>query len=194
MQLQNYKQYMIEATGIPSTGYSVALPQFIPADSGLDAGTYLPDAEVLGLLNIRYVVADFDMIVDGLTQVTVINKYHIYENQHSQPRAWLQSADGTETEVQILEYLPNRITLQAEGPGRLFLAEIAYPGWQVQVDQEAPSAVGMHDLIRSVELGADSHVVRFSFRPLTAYIGAGISLFSILILTGLGILQKNKNK
>ncbi len=186
---------MVKATGIPATGYSVTLPQFADAGSGVNPTNYLPDAEALGLLNIRYVVSDFDMIVDGLAQITRINEYRIYENQYSHPRSWLQSSDGTETEVEILVYSPNQIILHAEGPGRLFLAEIAYPGWRGPGGRWSfHLQSGLRDLIRSVELGEGSHEIRFIFRPLTAYVGAGISLLTMFLLIGMGILYKTRKR
>ena len=193
LQLRDYESYMVNATGIPSTGYSVILPDFINLDPERNYTTYFPDAEALGFLNIRYVVAEFDLAAEGLTRINEIGEYRIYENRYSQPRAWVQLADGSKVEAQILEYLPNEITLRAEGPGRLYLSEIAYPGWQVQVDEDIPSAVGLGELIRSIELGAGSHVVKFYFRPLIAYAGAGISMLTILIIIGQIILTKHRN-
>ncbi len=193
LQLRGYEEYMVRATGIPSTGYSVILPDYINLDPERDYTTYIPDAEALGFLNIRYVVADFDLAAKGLNRIKEIGEYRIYENRYSLPRAWVRLADGSKDEAQILEYLPNKITLQAEGQGRLYLSEIAYPGWQVQVDEVAPSAVDLGELIRSIDLDAGSHVVKFYFRPMIAYAGAGISMLTILILIGQIILTKNKN-
>ncbi len=55
LQLQAYADYMARASGVPVTGYGVTIPPFGEGDPARDNASYLPDATLLGKLNVRYV-------------------------------------------------------------------------------------------------------------------------------------------
>ncbi len=70
-----------------------------------------------------------------------------------------------------LDWSPNQITIQAEGPGVLALSEIDYPGWEVRLDGELWDRYNGLGVFRSLTLPAGTHVVEFLFRPVSIYVG-----------------------
>ncbi|MBN2257266.1 MAG: YfhO family protein [Anaerolineaceae bacterium] len=194
LQLSAYWSYMLSATGVPSSGYSVTLPDFATGEPSTDNLAIAPDALKLGLLNVCFVIAEYDLSSDGLTLFEQIGSTRIYENCLCQPRAWVDLGFGETRTVEILEYTPNSIILQAEGPGTLVLSEVLYPGWQLLLDGEPVVIQPYQGLLRSVELGAGSHKVQFDFKPGPAYWGAGITCATFVILLMLFILGKIRSK
>ncbi|MFN2197852.1 MAG: YfhO family protein, partial [Anaerolineales bacterium] len=193
LQLEHYVRYMEIATGIPISGYSVTLP---PVPDGFAANTrYTPDAQLLGMLNVKYVLAGLSLpATDGLNEITEIEGVHVYENRFARPRAWVTPPgeaveSGEYQPAEILVYTPNRIELSATGPGTLVLAENSYPGWQVQVDGQPQALETAAGTLRAVNLDPGEHEVRFVFRPRTVQFGLIISTAALLGLLGLGLWE-----
>jgi hypothetical protein len=183
--LLTYAKYMDRATGVPREGYSVTLPSLESDDIHLANQDYQPDAASLGLLNIRYVVAEFPLAVDGLNLVERIESTWIYENLYALPRAWVQNdKDPLGVNIQHVRRLriqPNKIELTASGPGMLILSELNYPGWQVRVNGEKSKIVPVMDLLRGVELTELDNNVEFVFRPVVLSIGLVLSIFTLML-------------
>ncbi len=75
--------------------------------------------------------------------------------------------------------------------GWLVLSDVWYPGWQATLDGIAVPVEKADYLFRAVAVPAGAHLVRFSYRPLSFYLGAVISLIAVLGLA-LGF-SKNMN-
>ncbi len=195
LQLSIYVEYMNAATGVPRTGYGVTLPPFANGDPNSDNATFLPDAAALGLLNVDYVVAEFDLPAEGLALLERFGEIRVYENTAALPRAWIQpnAVDvGKEyTPVEILEWKPNQIILRAEGPGLLVLSEIAYQGWQAKVDDQTIEMQEPLGLLRAVELSPGEHIVKFTFRPLGVFLGLGCFSVGVLLFVWVGRRREN---
>ena len=190
LQLRAYSRFMEEATGVPVAGYSVTMPPFENGDPSQDNENYRPDPARLGLLNVRYVVSEFDLPVEGLALRERSGETRIYENLKAMPRAWVQNPEGlpsgNQAGAEITGRGPNRIELQAEGPGVLVLSEIAYPGWRVTVDGKAREVETTEGLLRAVRLEAGVHEVAFIYRPLSVYAGLGLWVLGmVLVLAGM---------
>lgn len=181
LQLAAYATFMESATGVPFTHYSVTLP---PLHNGLDSNArFIPDPQLLGLLNVRYLLADFPLPpVDGLQLRKRIGETWVYENLAQRPRAWIEAGqDGSFHAAAIQAYGPNRVALTAEGPGRLVLSEMIYPGWQVRVDGAPAAAETVYGLLRAVDLPSGQHQVEWVFRPTSLYLGAAISALALAL-------------
>ena len=120
LQLRDYVEYMEEATGVESTGYSVTLPPFENGDPSIDNQDAIIDAGLLSALNVKYVLARFSIDSDELELIDQDSSSYLYQNQRWRPRAVLYpsgQADSEFTEVQIREYSANRIVLITEAQG-----------------------------------------------------------------------------
>jgi hypothetical protein len=75
-------------------------------------------------------------------------------------------------------------------PSFLVTSDIYYPGWKVYVDGAPAQLFLANYAFRGVKLPAGQHQVRFEFAPGRFYFGAGISVLSLLILTGFVLLPR----
>jgi hypothetical protein len=178
LQLSSYASFMAAASGVPSTGYSVTIPPYANGDPRRDNQAYTPEARLLGLLNVRYVAAEFNLPAEGLEFRGQYGETRLYENSYALPRAWVQ-ADGRAagegaTPAAKIEWQPDRVQLRARGPGRLVLSEIVYPGWQAWVDGAPAEIEPAAGLLRSVRLDEGEHVVLFAYRPFSLAVGAAL--------------------
>ena len=195
LQLQPYVFFMEQASGVPSAGYSVTLPPFATGEPATDNAPFRPDPRKLGLLNVRYVAAEFDLPVKGLELEQQFGSTRLYRNLEALPRAWIQPVNSIIGEsvqpVELLGWNPDRISLRAAGPGFLVLSEVVYPGWRAWIDGK-PAPIGvMAGLLRSLQLGPGEHEVEFGFYPSSLYLGLGLSLTATLMLVlGLFYWQK----
>ncbi len=90
LQLDNYAGFMGIATGVPRSGYSVTTPPFANGNPKTSNAAYLPDPASLGILNVRYIAAGFDLSMDGLVLKSEFDGIRLYENLQALPRAWVQ--------------------------------------------------------------------------------------------------------
>jgi uncharacterized membrane protein YfhO len=84
--------------------------------------------------------------------------------------------------VRVTHYAPEMVTVEVDtdAPGYLVLTDAWYPGWEASIDDE-PVAIQRADLLfRAVAVGAGSHRVVFSLRPLSLRIGAIASLAGLI--------------
>lgn len=189
LQLSAYAWFMWQATGVPQGGYHVTLPP-LEGDPLEANAEYLPDARALGLLNVRFVAAEFDLKAEGLTLIRQFGRTRVYENGYARPRAWLEGAGLPAAD--ILTWSPNRIVLEGQGPGLLVLSELAYPGWRVWVDGQAADWEPAWGVLRGVQLPPGPHRVVFEFRPLSLYLGCGLFAAALAFLAARGKLRRGR--
>jgi hypothetical protein len=82
--------------------------------------------------------------------------------------------------AKIRDYSPNRIVIEAQGPGLLVLADPWFPGWTADIDGRSAEVVRANFLFRGVPLGTGLHDVTVSFRPKSVTVGRLISLSTCL--------------
>lgn len=185
MQIVRYVDFMKQATGVPIMGYSVTIPPFSSGNPDTDNRDFQPNLARLGILNVKYVISEFDLISEDLSFVNKFGNSRIYLNRKFKPRVWVQESDSAIGENLISQpfisrYFPDDITVEARGPGLLVLSEVSYPGWHVDVDDRSAPLVEPLGFLRGVQLSEGSHIVRFYYFPTKFYIGWVI--FSVVIL------------
>jgi hypothetical protein len=191
MQLATYAGFLAQASGVPQQGYSVVLPPVGEGDPAAANRSYRPDPRLLGLLNVRFVAAEFDLPVEGLALRERFGETRLYENLLAQPRAWVQplaSAPGEKAQpVEITTWSPNRIEVRvpetAGAADRLLaLSEQLYPGWRAEVDGRAAEIQPVAGVLRGVVLDPGAQRVVFFYRPDSLYVGLILCAAGLLIL------------
>lgn len=86
--------------------------------------------------------------------------------------------DRRMTPAKILRYEPDEVELESESDraGWLVLSDRFYPGWEAEVDGRPAAIYRANVLVRAVRLGPGKHLIRFSYRPRSLYLGAAISI------------------
>jgi hypothetical protein len=193
LMLRSTVDVVSRASGIAMDAYAVVLPRFVTGDPAVDNRDAVPDARLLGLLNVKFVVSVFPMAGTGLRLVEDKDGAYIYANPLALPRAWLaENLSAWDTpldgrEVRIESESPNRLRIRAEGPGVLVVSEAMYPGWSAVVDGQ-PSEIGTAGgWWRAVSLGSGMHDVVLNFSPLTLWIGLAVA--GLTLAAALGILR-----
>jgi hypothetical protein len=179
LHLATFSDYMARASGLPVKEYSVTVPSFM--DESGEVLESAPDAELLGLLNVKYVASQFLLPSSSLRLEQRFEGTYLYQNALWRPRAWLDG-DGR---ADVIRWSPNRIEVEAEGAGLLVLSEVAYPGWVARVDGEHRPVEPVYGLLRGVQLPKGEHTVVFEYRPWPVYAGAAITLLGLAFLLGI---------
>ena len=196
MQIASYAEYMKNASGVSREGYYVSIPPFANGKPERDNMSAVPDSELLGLLNVKYILSEFELDVDGFLPIDVNGIPKIYRNEMVMPRAWLEDADGGSVissnwrEVKVISKTANTLQIEAEGPGKLVISEIYYPGWQVMVDGEKGKIKAAHEILRSVDLPAGKHLVEFVFHPTRVYVGLASAVLGWAVFAFVQIRKK----
>lgn len=102
----------------------------------------------------------------------------------------LDGAPTGESEVNILDYAPERIVVAVTvgADAYLVLSEVYYPGWTATVDGRPAPIERANFAFRAVPLTAGGHQVELRFDPASWRIGLGISLVALLAWLGLALL------
>ncbi len=176
--LASYADFLARASGVPLEGYSVVLPPLPNGDLRANCDA-TPSPDMLGLLNVRYVISICPIAHPDLREVAHAEDLWLYRNLRERPRAWVETATGWQPAVAV-QWTPNAVTVRASGPGKLVLSEIAYPGWQVSVDGQPVESEVAHEVLRTVPLPAGEHVVVWRFRPWDLYVGLALALVGVV--------------
>ena len=185
LQLNSYWEYMAATLNFSSDEYSVVLPPF--TDQGaIDPSLTKEQLDRLAAVNIGYLLTEIPLEQDGLLEETKVAGLNLYRLQPARPRVWVQTPQENEgsdwSEAEIVRWTPNRIEVEATGPGRLVLSEINYPIWRAWVDGEPTPIVDQYDLLRAVNLLEGSHTVVFRAGLGKAWLGLAVSVLSWLAI------------
>lgn len=183
LQIAEYRKFMNQATGVPDTGYSVTIPSFQSNDLSHANEKWTPNAELLGLLNVRFVLSEFDLHSPDLLLTARIGETRIYQNIKTRQRAWLE-LDGQIIQganfVRVLpSNNPNQVDVMVNTRGKLVLSEINYPGWIAEVDGHRVDIYSAYGILRSIDVPKGEHVIHFIYRPTWTIIGVVLSLITI---------------
>jgi uncharacterized membrane protein YfhO len=89
--------------------------------------------------------------------------------------------------VTFMTDAPTHVTLRVEAPARGFLviSDSYYPGWHATVDGRPTPILPANHAFRAVEVPQGISVVDMRFRPISLFVGAGISATTLL---GIGVV------
>lgn len=178
VQLKDYVNFVSRAAGYQYDKYIPILPPYEVFPQKPQ-----PDAELLGLLNTKYVLSPYPLEDKGLLLKEKMDEILIYENEKVLGQAFLEK-ETEKTPLKINYYSPNRITvkLEPEFEGQLVLSEIFYPGWQAEIDNRKVEIKKAHEVLRSIEVPKESREAVFLYHPKSFFLGIGISLLTLAII------------
>lgn len=193
LQLARYVNFMQTATGVGAWGYSVTLPAFPGLQSDEDVHTALkdvtPDAVALGLLNVKYVVADFPIHAAELIERARFGATIVYENMRMRPRADLAAGAA-----RLVTEQANRLVVEATGPGTLVLSEVYAADWIARVDGQPAVIRPIDGVLRGVDVPAGAHTIELIYQPRAVYAGALISLLSVIALAWAILICRRRHR
>lgn len=101
---------------------------------------------------------------------------------------------GPEETVSLLRESQREVVFDATtaGGAPLVLYDTYDPGWRVFVNGEERKLVPADHAFRAVWLEAGRHEVKFSYRPRSVALGAGLSVSTLLALTALSFLRRRR--
>jgi uncharacterized membrane protein YfhO len=91
-------------------------------------------------------------------------------------------------EARVIEWTPNRVRVEAEGPGLLVLSEVHDPDWRVKVDGQAAEVFRTDGILRGVYLEAGLHRVAFAYWPAGLWVGVAVTTVGWTIVAVLCVL------
>jgi len=189
MHLNIYADFIKSASNYSTGSYSVSLPDVYIDDNtpeDLVLAAQYPDTEMLGLLNVKYLAANFELKSDNLRFVMKDGDQYLYENQAIKERIWYD-----EGKIDLEKWSPNEIKIRTEGEtGTLILSEIYYPGWKAWIDGKRVEIDHEFEILRGIKLDSGSHEVVLMFLPNSFLIGMVISLVGWFSFSCLEISQK----
>lgn len=186
LQIKNYTEFMRTASGIPEKGYSVTIPPFDVPDLAHANQKSIPEGRLLGLLNVQYVLSEFDIHSEELSLSARIGETRVYKNVLMMPRVWLEIDGQPQNDTQRAAITsfenPNVVEIRATGPGKLILSEIYYPGWVAEIDGKSVPISPAYGILRSIDVNSGIHSIKFIYRPTGTYIGIVISVLTLIII------------
>ena len=104
------------------------------------------------------------------------------------PEATVNDADASATAtVMTLLNTQMEVRTKSTRAGFLVTSDAYYPGWHATIDGRDVPLSRADYAIRGVMVPAGEHTVRFDYRPRSFYLGAGLSLISMLLLSALAV-------
>lgn len=141
----------------------------------------VPNAELLGQANVKYVASTYPLQSDDFTNENKYGDIYLYKNEKFRPRAYF--LDSSET-VEFKSYSPNKISLHFAASGQprtLIFSENYYPGWIANVDHIKLN-VEPYGVFRKIVVPANYEDLDIKFQPKTYAIGKTVSLATISFL------------
>jgi hypothetical protein len=123
VHLWRYDRFMALAGGYPFPGFSVTVPPFPPGqDLSQTHRDTRPNLALLGLMNARFLAAEFPIDDKDLTLLKVTGRTHVYENERALPRAFVVGqvkvmSDEEKVLSELALFNPKKLAILEEEPG-----------------------------------------------------------------------------
>jgi hypothetical protein len=144
-------------------------------------------------LAVRYYVSPPGHAPRGLPVVYRDKLSVVTRDDKALPFARMVSAGRAPTAARVLSREPDRIVIAPPGPGRLVVADLVYPGWQVSIDGHGAKALSDGDF-RAVEVPAGAKRVTWTFTPPGVKLGAVVSLAALLAVFGVALVPWRRGR
>ena len=139
------------------------------------------DAEKLAFLSTGFILTPTSRPLQ-LPPIARGGNVMIYRNLRTWPMARLVANKQIIPAKWEMDTQTVKITLDAESPGRVVLAQQMAPGWTVTVDGKPRQPVAVRGIFRGVEVERGHHEVVWSYRPRTLFAGALVTIITALVI------------
>ena len=111
-----------------------------------------------------------------------MNTQPVFPGNESSRRRFLQSALAVGAE-RVDDLGPNavRVSATADGPSYLVLDDYYHRGWTARLDGQPTRVLIANALFRAVAIPPGTHVIDFTFAPVSHLAGAIVSAVSLLV-------------
>ncbi len=132
---------------------------------------------------VRYVIAKSPLAEGGEEVFATSSGFKVYDRADASPRAWAIHSQpcAVPDRVELVEHDADRLAIRADlgCDGTVVLSDTFYPGWRARVDHQASEIFPVNGAMRGVAVTAGSHTVTMRYRPLSVYLGAGLTLLGV---------------
>jgi hypothetical protein len=193
IHLWRYDRFMALAGGYPFPGFSVTVPSFPPDQDLAQAHRETrPNLTLLGLLNARFLAAEFPMDDEDLALLKVMGRTHVYENQKALPRAFVVGqvkvvSDEEKVLSELVLFNPKKLAILEEkpswppdGPSLYQEAEVTFYSPNkivVQTNLSTPGLLVLSELWypgwRAYDNGQEVKIYRANYLLRSVYLEAG---------------------
>lgn len=181
-------------TGPAADGELAALDE---ADDNIEI-VYEGDLKIYQNKNVlprAFVVAKYKVLPDKEDMFTELTSEEFdpaaYVILEQEPELHFTSAGSSagESSATIVEYTPNRVTVEAEmsSDGFLVLSDLYYRGWRAFVDGQEQRVYKADHIFRAVRLTEGRQIVEFVFDPVSFKVGLSISVLALLVMSPLSV-------
>lgn len=176
--LRGYYDYIALASG--TTGERAALSHDVQVPYLTIAA-----ADALDFLNVKYImVPTIHDSFSGNTRYKSVREqkdYRVYENTTVKPRFYFLNDCGT---ANITSYTPNRVEIVVSSTcdDTLLSSEVWYPGWRAYIDDKKVDITISNGTFRTLFIPKGNHTIVYRYKPTIFFIGAGISIFTMILL------------
>jgi hypothetical protein len=146
-----------------------------------------PATPQLRSLAVRYYVSPPGHAPAGLPVVYRDRLSVVTRDDKALPFARIVRAGRAPVAARVLTRDPDRIVIAPPGPGRLVVADLAYPGWHVSIDGHSAQALS-DGALRAVQVPAGARRVTWTFTPQGLKLGVLLSLASLLALFAVALV------
>ena len=177
--------------GYSGNNFAVIFP---PYQVWQTANPPMPNAQNLGLANVKYIATTYKLEEKDYIYLNKFNNLLLYQNKQFKPRAYFKN---TEENIEIEEYSSNRIVFRfkkSETQRILISSEKFYPGWQVYMNNLKYNIKKEPPIFRKIVIPPNTQMIEMVYNPNSFKLGTQLTFGTILslILCSLYIRRKNQ--
>lgn len=153
-----------------------------------------PNAMLLGLANVKYVVSSYHLSSDEFNLIQKFGNFYLYKNDFFKPRVYFE---GSDQKVSIEKYSPNRIIVtfkKSLSPQVLIFSEKFYPDWYASVNNQKFKVEPYLSVFRKVVIPGNTDRIELKYEPQSFKTGKIITLATIFVLLMYFWYSLKKNK
>ena len=179
IQLTNVTDFLQRAGNYNFSDFAVIFP---PYQIWQTEKPPVPNAEILGLANVKYIASTYEIQGDNFNLIRKFDDIYLFSNKKFKPRAYFESSQDLEV-VKFENYSSNDIIVNfdpAPHARKLIFSEIFYPGWHAYVGSKEIKVEEKEPLFRMAQIDPYSNRLQLKYEPKVFVLGKAITLLTLL--------------